>query len=309
MPPDRIERILVPTDFSVPSLEAFALALSVGSARRGSLLVLHVCPPATPGDTSAAVAPDDPRLQLAHLVATARARGLSADGVVAQGDTVQSILDRASSWHADIVVMGTEGRRTGRAWGLGSVAARVLQRSRCPVLMVGSSHLEGTAATTPPLRRILCPTDFSDASRLAFEYGAGLAAAFGARITPLHVLESCPGSGDAAHLYVPEYQMDVAQETRERLGRSIPESARPFCVGSGIVALGRPHREIVRVARERAIDLIVLGVHDRRAIDRALGGSTLGHVVRAARCPVLAVRVEPPAAIDRGVPATTRRAS
>jgi len=50
------------------------------------------------------------------------------------------------------------------------------------------------------------------------------------------------------------------------------------------------YREILRVARERDVHLIVLGVHGRNPVDLMLLGSTTHHVVRAASCPVLTLR-------------------
>jgi nucleotide-binding universal stress UspA family protein len=62
-----------------------------------------------------------------------------------------------------------------------------------------------------------------------------------------------------------------------------------------LVAGGQTHRQILRLACERDVDLIVLGVHGRRGIDHILPGGTLCHVVRGASCPVLVVG-SPPAA-------------
>jgi nucleotide-binding universal stress UspA family protein len=54
--------------------------------------------------------------------------------------------------------------------------------------------------------------------------------------------------------------------------------------------VGKPYREILRVAAERKADLIVMGVLGRGAVDLALFGSTTQHVVRSASCPVLTTR-------------------
>ena len=53
---------------------------------------------------------------------------------------------------------------------------------------------------------------------------------------------------------------------------------------------GRAHEEIVRIAREREAQVVVMGVHGRSALDLMMFGSTTHHVVRAASCPVLTIR-------------------
>ena len=63
-----------------------------------------------------------------------------------------------------------------------------------------------------------------------------------------------------------------------------------------IVAAGKPHHEILRIAAERASDLIVLGIHGRNPLGRMIFGSTAEPVVRRATCPVLTVRGEVDAA-------------
>jgi nucleotide-binding universal stress UspA family protein len=289
--PRRIGRILCPTDFSRLSASAVALAVEVARAQHAEIDVVHVVESSRPEKGG------DPRVELMRLVTQTRLRGASVSGVILHGDVVGRILEHARAWPADLLVMGTHDGRRGQDWALGSVTERVLRRSPCPVLVTAFETEPGEVVRP---RRILCPSDFSGASQAALEYAAVLAQGFGARITLLHVLEWFPGHGDVTHLHIPEYQMDVAQEAIERLRRSVPPGARALCSGETVVAVGRPHREIVRVARERQADLILLGIHRGRTLDRALGGSTVGHVVRETRCPLLAVPVDAADATDAG---------
>jgi nucleotide-binding universal stress UspA family protein len=286
-----IERILCATDSFAGISDAMALALGVARAQHARILLLQV--QAKPG------------------AAPARAEGVSTERVVLPGwNGGGAIVDQAKSWPADLVVMGTLGGRGPGEWGPGSATEHVLRKAPCPVLLAPSPGLGPDATGRAPLRRILCPTDFSDASLEAFEYGALMARALAVRITPLHVFESSLESGELSELRVPEYQMDASQEARERLTRSIPAHVRPFCSDVPAVALGRPHREILRLAREQDVCLIVLGVHDRRALDKVLWGSTVRHVVREARCPVLVVRAGQAAAAGPAAPQDqVRRAS
>jgi nucleotide-binding universal stress UspA family protein len=290
--PRGFSRILCPTDLSPASAGAVGLATEIARAYDAEVVVMHVAQPATEvaaGTTPIRVAATDERAKLSRLVALAHVRGVSAAGITVQGDVVGAILERARSWPADLLVMATHDGRRDLDWALGSVTERVLRQAPCPVLVAGG-RLESEG--TPPPRRILCPSDFSESAAVALEDAIVLARALLARITLLHVLEWFPGEGDVAHLNIPEYQMDVSQEARERLYQSIPAGDRSLFPEEPIVAVGRPHREIPRVARERSADLIVLGVHRRRALDRTLGGSTICHVVREARCPVLAVPLD-----------------
>jgi nucleotide-binding universal stress UspA family protein len=93
------------------------------------------------------------------------------------------------------------------------------------------------------------------------------------------------------------------EEAREQTKRALSEalgeidlSERPPVERT--VLRGKPAREIVRVAEEEGVDLVVMGVHGHGVIDRLLFGSTTHHVVREAPCPVLSVRRPPGASSD-----------
>jgi nucleotide-binding universal stress UspA family protein len=69
----------------------------------------------------------------------------------------------------------------------------------------------------------------------------------------------------------------------------VPEAVRTYCTVETEVVEGRPALKIMDVAAERSIDVIVMGVQGRGAVDLLVFGSNTHRVVRAATCPVLAV--------------------
>lgn len=296
-----IQRVLCPSDFS--EFSSRALEVSLGLARRygAAVSALHVIPPplALPGRSSLCVTPlaleerDRRRLEeeLDRFAEPARASGLPVETVLEEGDVVAGILEQAEAWPADLVVMGTRGSRTSSGWAMGSVTERVLRRAPCPVLTVPRTAPDARWGQRGQLRRILCPLDFSEPSRRALDYSLSLARAYGADLTLLHVLDWFPEEQEgAARFCVPEYHLDLSQDATDRMRRVAAEEGAATCPHEELVATGRPHHEILRVAQLRSVDLIALGVHGRRAIDQVLPGSTLCHVAREAICPVLAVR-------------------
>jgi nucleotide-binding universal stress UspA family protein len=142
------------------------------------------------------------------------------------------------------------------------------------------------------LRRILVPTDFGKSSQNALAYAVEFARKFSAEITLLHVVQ------DLA-LFIPEAVMapppavpPVEQfrvAARTALERTIVALGEPVPVQAE-VAEGPPHEEIVRLARERNIDLIIMGTHGHTGLAHFLLGSVADKVVRRAPCPVLTVR-------------------
>lgn len=141
------------------------------------------------------------------------------------------------------------------------------------------------------LGQILIPTDFSDSSRQAAEYGCELAKRFGAQIHLLHVIEPLVAAMPSAGAPLPESLLTDAERTAEK---QLQEwHATEFEQASQVTRAairGTPFVEIVRYSKDHEIDLIVIGTHGRSGLMHALIGSVAERVVRKAPCPVLSVR-------------------
>jgi nucleotide-binding universal stress UspA family protein len=108
----------------------------------------------------------------------------------------------------------------------------------------------------------------------------------------VHVIEGWAEDDvrDHSHWAVPEYRRFLEKEGRSRLDKALAAEDREACRAETILEAGKPYVEILRLAAERAADLVVMGVHGERTVGIDLFGSTAQHVVRQATCPVLTVR-------------------
>jgi nucleotide-binding universal stress UspA family protein len=296
-----IHRILCPVDLSDASRHALDHACALAGWYSATVTVLHVHTPVylpVPGPAITAVAgntalsePDVDRLraQVHAFVADAGRGDYPYDLVIDSGSPSNRILQYASTMPADLVVLGTHGLSGFEHMMVGSVTEKVLRKSTCPVLTVPP---RAHATSQLPFKRLLCPVDFSDASVLASKTALTLAAESEAKLVFMHVLEG-PEDDEARgsrSFSVPEYRRLREQKAGAELAALVPADAGRWCEPAGRIAHGKPYREILRLAEEESIDLIVMGVHGRNPIDLALFGSTTNHVVRRARCPVLTVR-------------------
>jgi universal stress protein A len=142
------------------------------------------------------------------------------------------------------------------------------------------------------IKRILVPVDFSAVSRAALWRASELAAALGASIELLHVVDLPPAHVMASEAYVPlplEYRVEVKRHAEQHLNEWLSTSS----VGSTVrhdTCEGKPYVEITTYARQHAIDLIVMGTHGRGGMSHLLLGSVTENVIRTSPCPVLVVR-------------------
>ncbi|MBI5025171.1 MAG: universal stress protein [Nitrospirae bacterium] len=143
------------------------------------------------------------------------------------------------------------------------------------------------------VEKILFPTDFSEGSYNALPYAVDLAKHYNAKLYILHVIYDV---AKATGWYVPHIPMeelykDMAAGAQKEMEKCCMEETRGFKNVEKIISRGIPHDEIIKFAKEKNIDMIVIGTHGRSGLDRIIFGSTAEKVVRGAPCPVMTVRL------------------
>ncbi len=165
------------------------------------------------------------------------------------------------------------------------------------------------------INKVLYATDLSENARVAFAYAVSLADLYGAELLILHVLPENPQMDDQVKLYVGAAQWEEIKKSHKEDVRAaligkrhdhelIREVLDRFRQGAGrapsepgaasdeiLVETGHPVEQIVRVAKERSCDLIVMGRHGYGALQDALMGGVARGVLRRSPKPVLLVKL------------------
>ncbi len=294
------KQIICPVDFTESSVRALAYAAAFARWYDAHLTVLHVVPTFDPmqvrgdlGDPVRVVTPM-PREQV--LTEMSRSLNLAAVSpratpIAEAGDPQATIIDQAVSTKADLIVMGTHGRRGFKRLLLGSVTEAILREAPCPVLTVPPQARSGVSEAVT-FKRILCPIDFSPSALQALGFGLDLARQADGRVTLLHVVEWLTEEEPraSAHFNVPEYRRFMVEDAQERLRSVVAEESRTWVEIDDVVVFGRAYREILRAADTKPADPIVMGAQGRGGIGLSLFGSTTQQIVRGSMCPVLTVR-------------------
>ena len=143
------------------------------------------------------------------------------------------------------------------------------------------------------LHRILVPIDFSKHSQNALNYAVAFAEKFGAEIYLLNVVQDLALFIPDAVTAVPPISPPVEQLTaaaRSALNDAILKMPLQNIPHHAEVREGTPFYEIIQFAKEKSIDLIVMGTHGHSGLVHVLLGSVTEKVVRKSPCPVLTVR-------------------
>lgn len=141
-----------------------------------------------------------------------------------------------------------------------------------------------------PIRHILVAHDFERDSDVALDYAIALARPIGARITILHAYDVAPVGAPEVMVMAADWVAQIGAAAQAALAKVVDRVGAVGVPVTSELRQGAVWREVVAVAKERHVDLVVVGSHGRRGLPRALLGSVAEKVVRTAPCPVLVVR-------------------
>lgn len=292
----KLNRILVPYDFSAMSEEAALLALHLAKAQEAEIhmftvdivqddlhdmLIRQHQPDTHPAEMTARLREASQRL-LDEV-------GLEPGDLQVKHTTVRdrapapAIVQYAEEQDIDLIVAGTHGRRGIRRAVLGSVAAEVLRTAPCPMLTVR----DGAWRATQLIRKVLVPLDFSEPSRGAIQYAASLAALFGTRLHAIHVLDDVNSEeiyGLKPSIFGISESYKYARKKLRSLTTGLPVKA------SLHVLNGLPAGKITSFANQKDVDLIVMPTRGRTGLQRLFLGSVAERVISTAPCPVLSAK-------------------
>jgi len=205
--------------------------------------------------------------------ANAQLPGVAVETTIADGAPARAIAETAKQMRADLIVMGTHGRRGWRRALLGSVTEAVLHETNVPVLTVTPGTMSDAV---PAVRTIVCPVNFTYIAREALHHASAMAEAFDAELVVVYVAEAIQTPK------LPEveaaFSLWVGPAVRERVRYRLT-----------MVGEGEPAECVLTTAADVDADLIVLGAQHKFFSDATVIGATTQRITRFARCPVLTV--------------------
>jgi nucleotide-binding universal stress UspA family protein len=140
-------------------------------------------------------------------------------------------------------------------------------------------------------KNVLFPIDFSECSKKVFPFALEMAQKFDAKLHLLFVAR------DISYMTIIEVSRDLLTRAVSKIATAGENQIKVFCDKhlsdfsnyETNVVIGNPADEILRFANEQGIDLIVMGTHGRKGLDRTLMGSVADHVIKNAAAPVLTI--------------------
>ncbi len=208
----------------------------------------------------------------------------SVESYVCQGEPPEVILETAQGRNADLITLGTYGRKGLKRMLMGSVTSQVVLNSTCDVLVVKKE----CTSCNGRYSSLLVPFDGSESSRKALLRACELARMDGSEIAVLYVIPRYEEMVDF-------FKTEAISKSLYREAEKIADSAKKLAAEQGasikaIVQEGHTGDKIAEIANKFKSDLIVMGTHGWRGMSKAILGSTAERIIAYASCPVLIVK-------------------
>ena len=140
------------------------------------------------------------------------------------------------------------------------------------------------------ISKILIPTDGSDYSMRAAEYGIKVAKMLKAQVMVVYVIDTVVLTQIAKVTEREGVERELKQDGQRYINYVLGLAAQAGVKAASLLARGRPFEQIVHLAKGLDMDLIVMGTYGRRGAERILIGSVAERVIEYASCPVLVVK-------------------
>jgi len=271
-PIDKTERLLLATDGSVYSEGAIREAISFAKRCSSRLYAISVAEAVadyeglSPQGIEEAMGSRN-RKHLESVKTRAEKEGIQCNIFVAHGVPHQRIVEEASKREIDMIIIGRHKTKGLKKLLIGEVAAKVIGDAPCKVLVVPKE-------AEIDFRNILVATDGSSHSEAAVLEAIGIAKKCGSKITALSSIRS-------------DDEMEVAKVNVNKVVELGQKEGVPV---EALMPKGRSYEVIVETARNRNVDLIVVGAYGKSGVRKFLMGSSTERVIGNADCAVLVVQ-------------------
>ncbi len=271
-PLSKLEKLLVATDRSLFSEGAVTAAIAFAQHCSSKLYIMTVVETNPEYETAGAELLQKEIEEAVKYLASLKARALreipSCETILRRGDSASRlIVEEAAQKEINLIAVGRRGRSGLEKVLLGSAAEKVIAHALCKILVVPRAARIG-------FKNILVATDGSEHARIAVTEAIEIAKRSGSGLTAVSVVPS-KDEEEKAQANVDDVlraaqQADIRTET--------------------IILVGKPHEVIVEVAKDRGVDLIVMGAYGKTGLKRILMGSTTEKVIKLTECAVLVAK-------------------
>ena len=281
-----MEKILLPTDFTMSSRSAMEMAITLAKNFDSEIILLHVLPDIPKSKLVEDMLNKTARDQFKAIRKKISRSGVkTAEPVIATGSYFDQIIQLAETQDVNLILMDSGEKEGSGKFELGTTAEKVVRKSNKPVWIMKrdiSSHI----------KRIICPIDFSEPSRRALKNAIHLAREFQAELTVLTVIAPLTDKLLGLDAQLTTEQQLAAKEQTSRFEYFLKEFDFHDIKLLKVIYQGKPYQEILKRIKAHKSDLLVMGTTGRTGLSRIMKDSVTEKVTREVPCSFITVKAE-----------------
>jgi len=283
------QRIVVPLDGSELAERVLPYVEGVARRHNSEVILLTACVPREPFERPL-------RAYLKERAQELQSLGIKASPLVVQGDVANEILDFAEKNDIGLIAISTHGRGGTGIWPLGSIANKVAQTSRIPLLLIRSDEPQAVLIEKE-LQKILVPLDGSPFAENPIPYVEGLVEGMNSEIVLLRVIEPIKissrvayGEGRSLEEYEKQLMDRAEREAKHYLSEKEDALRNKGLEVRSATLLGKPAETILQYAEDNSVSLIALATHGFSGIAKWAYGSVASKITEGSPKPLLLIR-------------------
>jgi len=280
-----LEKILFATDFSKNAEDALQVAIMVAKTFNSEINLTHVIPEIQDSPDILDMVKETATNRLQEIQNKINEQGIHVEEILINvGSPFDQIIQEADRLNVNLIMIGFKGMSTDDKFKLGITAERIIRRANKPVWIVKKGDVQ-------PIKKILCPVDFSTPSSRALKNAIHLARNFKAELTIVMVVQPLSFLFPLTHPY-DEAEKTYMKKQQDRFNFFLKNFNFYNVKWNKMIREGKPAQQILDIAKEISTNLLIMGTSGRTGLSRILMGSVNKKVVREMSCSVITVKSE-----------------
>ncbi len=281
-----LDKILLAQDFSKSSPNVVSSAIELAKIFQSTIIPIHVLPDDIMNEKVRSFLNETAMAKLEETANLIKSEGLVVKKpLLMVGSSYEAITRAAIDTNANLILLGSGETQKGDTFRLGTTAERIIQKSEKPVFVIKEGVLLN-------VHHILCPVDFSEASKRALKNAITMARRFKSELTILSVCEVSKSSW-----FPSDDDMETENDSRckhhkENFEAFLKEFNLSDVTWTKESPRGNPSEKILSTVSRKMIDLLIMGTAGRTGLNRMLMGSVTEKVIREVPCSFLTLKSE-----------------
>lgn len=273
-----LQKILVPVDFAQASQRAMDAAIILSGYFLSEITVLHVAPADKVSKETEKLIMKSIQTEMKKMLDdSVFENAKSVEMIIEKGNPIERITEVAQKKEMNLIIIGEGNHSKNEHFKLGSTTERMMQKNRIPLMVVKNEPVK-------PIKKILCPVDFSESSKRALNNAIFFSNRFGAQLTILNVFT-------LVEIFSYRIDVDNKKETQLQLHQQKAEFddfMKDFHINKDFhlvkIAKGEPEEEILKEIKNQGIDLLMMGTTGKTGLSKIFLGSVTEKVTREVPC-------------------------